>query len=55
MGAGDTNDLVEEIAPDNEYVAYMDGNWGMSMEGAGKFSYEKWTNCAQRKLTEDLV
>jgi hypothetical protein len=55
MAAGDTNDFVEEIPPDSEYVAYMNGKWGLGTESAGKFSYEKWTSSAQKKLTEELA
>ncbi|KAF8523836.1 hypothetical protein JB92DRAFT_2704341 [Gautieria morchelliformis] len=53
--AGDTNGLVEEVAPENEYVAYLEGGWGLATESAGKFNYEKWISSAQRKLTEDLA
>lgn len=56
MAAGDTNGFVEETTPDGEYVAYMNGKWVLGMEGAGKFSYEKWTSShGQKKVTEDLA
>jgi hypothetical protein len=55
MAAGETNDLVEEGAPDGEYVAYLAGGWGLASESAGKFNYDKWIGSAQRKLTGDLA
>lgn len=55
MATGDANDLVEESTVDSEYVAYLEGRWGLATEGTGKINYEKWIGSAQKKLTEDLA
>lgn len=55
VAAGETNICTEEGIPDNVYVMYVQGTWGPSTEGTGKFNYEKWIGSAQRKMTDDLV
>ena len=53
VAAGEMNVWAEEGIPDNVYVTYVDGTWGPSTEG--KFNYEKWIGCSQRKMTDEVV